>query len=500
MNDNAEDIGSELRQVAKGTGISGLGSFGLWALQLALGYVLAHTLGERGVGVYSLANNVVRFTQKIAVGGLNVAALRYASTYEAKEEPAKVKGVLVYCILVSAVAGAVLLVVLSAGAESLCNRLFHSAETGKILRIMALAVPLFAVFEVVTNAATARRTITPATVSTLAFEGTLLAAFGLLWLARPDIWAVQWAYVIAALVSLIVGFRFLLRLFPVLLDRQVRPTVSIRELLLFAFPLMLMGLATFGISRLDILLAGLWCSEADVGVYAIAHSLAFFGAFGLGQVAAVFRPIISDLHSRQQMAKLGAIFKVATRWVVTISLPICLFLIVQRQELLGVFGKGFERGHWALAILAGAHIVNASVGHVGWMLIMSGRSWLALVNDMVAVAANIGLAYLLIPLYGIVGAAVAAAGGLALANLLRLVEVWLIMGLSPYSMSILKPYIAGLVAAGAAWFIPLEGLFGLAVCLLVCMTVYVGILWLLGFSKTDNLVLQRIARLTGLGR
>lgn len=500
MSEKTDNIATELRQVAKGAGISGLGRIGLQLLQAALGFVLARAFEKEKLGLYFLGNNVVRLAEKVATLGLHRGGLRYGSIYLGRDDQARVKGVIVFVVLLGSATGLVILLVLLTAVGAISRDIFHNENLAPVLRVMVFAVPLFGLFHIVTQVCAARRTITPQVVSSVVYGVSILALFGLLRFGNLDIWALVWAYLLAAALSLLVGFRYLFRLFPVLFDRQVQPLFPVKDLLLFSLPLLLVDVATFGVSRLDIFLVGIWCSEAEVAIYGIAHIIAFFGDFGLGQVASVFRPIIADLHGRGELEKLGRIFKVATRWIVTLSLPICLFLITERRTLLGIFGEEFVAGQLALAILAGAHIVNASVGNVGWILIMSGRSWLSLANNAGAVALNIALGYMLIPSYGIVGAAVAAGAALALVNLIRLIEVRILMGLWPYELNIVKPCAAGVVAVALIHLVPLSGLVGLTVHLAVYILAYLSLLYGFGFDEADMLILRRIARIAGIQR
>ena len=67
--------------------------------------------------------------------------------------------------------------------------------------------------------------------------------------------------------------------------------------------------------------------------------------------------------------------------------------------LLGVFGRGFDQGSTALAILSVAMLVNLGTGNVTVVLLMGGKSSWNLVNTAIALALNIGLNLVLIPRY-----------------------------------------------------------------------------------------------------
>ena len=101
------------------------------------------------------------------------------------------------------------------------------------------------------------------------------------------------------------------------------------------------------------------------------------------------------------------------------SLPIALAFIVFGREILALaFGQAYAGADLALAILALGQLVNAGAGSVGILLIMSGNQRRAASGVAFGAGLNVVLGVLLIPPYGVNGAAVAAAAGLVLSNLL----------------------------------------------------------------------------------
>ena len=74
-------------------------------------------------------------------------------------------------------------------------------------------------------------------------------------------------------------------------------------------------------------------------------------------------------------------------------------------------------------ILSLTMLLATACGPVDSVLLMAGRSWLSLRNSTVALAVNVGLNLVLIPLYGIRGAAIAWSVAIVVRNLLPLVQV-----------------------------------------------------------------------------
>jgi O-antigen/teichoic acid export membrane protein len=133
----------------------------------------------------------------------------------------------------------------------------------------------------------------------------------------------------------------------------------------------------------------------------------------------------------------------------------------------------------------------------GIILEMTGYINLKLVNSFVRLFLYLSLNVLLIPRWGIVGAATAALVGEGTINLLRLLEVFVLFRLLPYNRSFFKPVGAGLLTLAIAWAIgqwgPAEaGLLYTAIHVLILLAVYVGTIVLLGLSLEDRLLLVRL--------
>jgi O-antigen/teichoic acid export membrane protein len=98
------------------------------------------------------------------------------------------------------------------------------------------------------------------------------------------------------------------------------------------------------------------------------------------------------------------------------------------DELLRLFGAGFETAYLPLLILLCGEMAAAAAGPVGFFLTMTGRQLTATRIEAATSAIAVGLALGLIPRYGILGAAIVVATGSALRNTAMFVAVWRQLG------------------------------------------------------------------------
>jgi len=158
----------------------------------------------------------------------------------------------------------------------------------------------------------------------------------------------------------------------------------------------------------------------------------------------MFSPMIAVLHGRGDTRGLGEMFRITTRWVLIASLPLFV-LVISRTSILGLFGRDFQAGYAALALLSVGKLVSSATGSVGYMLNMTGHQRLNLLNSLILGVVNATLNALWIGRWGATGAAAASALSLGLVNVLRVIEVRAVLGLSLFS----RGYVVALL--GGSW-------------------------------------------------
>ncbi len=157
----------------------------------------------------------------------------------------------------------------------------------------------------------------------------------------------------------------------------------------------------------DTLMLGALESSALVGVYQAAVRSAGVVVMLLSVVNMVIQPSIVTLHNSGDTIRLQRLVTLSTRGVFFVAVSCLVALAVFGEYLLSLFGHEFGAARNAMLILAGGHVVNAFSGTVGMLLSMTGRESEALYGVSIGATVNIALNLILIPTYGIEGAAVA---------------------------------------------------------------------------------------------
>ncbi len=211
----------------------------------------------------------------------------------------------------------------------------------------------------------------------------------------------------------------------------------------------------------------------------------------------IFAPMISDLYNQGKRDEMARIFQTVTKWTLLLTLPVFFTFIFLGHTLLELFGREFQAGWPTLVVLSLGSLASISVGPAGFMLIMTGRPELELLNSWVSGMMNIALNLWLIPRYGALGAALATAMTIATLNIIRVSEVYHIHHCHPFRFGTLKVLAAFVLSGGAMWQLAhiyqLE-LWGKLACVGGFLVMYLGLLFAFGWDDEDQLVLHRFKR------
>jgi O-antigen/teichoic acid export membrane protein len=199
----------------------------------------------------------------------------------------------------------------------------------------------------------------------------------------------------------------------------------------FAGPRGVAALITVSLGWFDVLLVGALRSAEEAGVYAAVTRFIGVGTIALQATAAAIAPQISALLARERQREASIVFRSATAWVVAASWPMYLCLAIYAPLLLRIFGPGFVQGQGALTILSLAMLVYVGVGNNKTVLLMAGGSGLNVIITGSWLAVSLVLDFLLIPRYGIEGAAAAYAVAIAGENLTTTVAVAVRTSITP---------------------------------------------------------------------
>jgi O-antigen/teichoic acid export membrane protein len=307
----------------------------------------------------------------------------------------------------------------------------------------------------------------------------------LLWKSNPTSAAVCSLVVSAAVVDA-VGVFVLLSEVRKLPKASPIDTREKRRWLGYAVPFVFYSLQNFlwaGMG-LDVFLVGALMSLHDAGIYAAALRLLPVLALARGAMDYTFGPRAGILFGQSDFKSIGVLYRSTSTMALAWTLPLAVILAVFGQAIMrNFFGTGYEAGGVVLGLLVAGLVVDSATGCNTTLLSMGGRSGLVLVNGLAGGVTVLILGLVMIPRWGIAGAGFATSCSIIIVNILATMEAWKLYGLQPFSPTVVKVGLAGVLVAGFGvgwrrWVLPMlqPGMRGLALSACATLFVYLGIL------------------------
>ncbi|MEL6437896.1 MAG: flippase [Cyanobacteria bacterium J06621_8] len=401
---------SLIRGAAIALSVQILGIGALYALQVCL----ARWLGVNQYGVYEYVISIATFLGFLAALGLPNCLLRFIPKYIVQEDWGKLRGIIwsswryvIFSGLLWAVISAGLLIawdtyrsdialtsfLLGAGLIPLQALLRHQREMSRGIKRMALAYfPSSIIFPLLLIAGTFY----------YRHQLTSNQAIALTWLSLAVILACQiWSF-----------------------QRQLPPQCaqtpaeySRKEWLGVALPLLFKDSAFVVLSQTDTIMIGIMLGSFQVGIYGAGFKTAAGVSFILMGVNAIAAPMFATLHTQGDYAGLQKLTSAVARWMFYPTLAFALLLIITGDRVLGLFGAEFVAARWSMTILILGQLVNVGAGSVGYLMQMTGHHRQSAFVLGCSAVINLILNAILIPRFGIFGAAIATASTMALWNI-----------------------------------------------------------------------------------
>lgn len=340
------------------------------------------------------------------------------------------------------------------------------------VKVLAVFLPVAALYNVLVAASRGLRTMAPTvvveslgrSVAQLVCVGTVVL-LGVGAVATVLAWSFPFAL---ALVAAAVWMGRLLRSRRLSTDvvtavathagvhEQISLRGSVAEFWHFTGPRALATVSQMVLKRVDIVLVAALRTPAEAALYAAATRFVVLGQLGVQALQQALSPHLSAHFANDEHVAARETYRAATAWSMLLAWPIYLSCAVLAPELLAVFGDGYATVAPIVVMLCLAMLVATACGAVDTVLLMSGHTWLSLVNNVGALVLNLLLNLLLIPAYGAMGAGVAWATAIIVRNLLPLVQIARKYRISPLSrqtgyVAVFSVLFIGILPAAVRW-------------------------------------------------
>ena len=453
--------------------------------------LLARWVGSEFLGIYSLANSVRLISEVFGKMGIEIGVMRFVSLLNPDIEKKKIQRLIGSAVKMTMAISVVIMAGLLVSSGFIVTHILKGPPLLKIvLMVFAIAIPFNAITLVVAFATQGFKRLKYKIFITQFLNPTILLVVMIIsfWFISVEV-ALMAPMLVSSIIGFIVMFAVLKKLTGVK-NQQLLKAPFDRELLVFSYPLMFVTILLTLMHWMDILMLGAFTNASTVGLYHPAARTAGLLQALLTSFLSIYSPMIAQFHAESDQKNMSGSYKLVSRWLLTFSIPVALIFLVYPQKVMLLFGAEYLPSANVLIVLTAATFIHAILGAAQSTLSMTGHTRLVLWNAIVAFVINIILNIILIPNYGMIGAAWATLISLFVISLLRVLEVRWILKLTFFSTKMIKPILAGSITWWCLWRIhPIvmdyHTLVTLSAVSLISFLVYGIVLWVMRFESED---------------
>jgi O-antigen/teichoic acid export membrane protein len=381
----------------------------------------ARQLGVSNAGQFFLLLTVVTVVSTLARLGFDKPLVRLVASLHTARQSGRIWPATATAFWLVAIASSIAALALWLASEPAAARLSAGEMTGASLRAIVWAIPALALSGLIS----------------LAYQGLHRIGFHLLLLS------VLTPFLMLALI----GVKVILGLtwdFPALYAIAAGLTLAFALLSwrrtstasIFAFdlpairPILASSRATFVVVAAQLLigwaptlLLGIFASGRQVAIYHVADRTALSISFVLIAVNVIAAPKFASLYSAGNLPMLRRAVVWSTGLMTAASLPIALVFFLLPEQVLGLFGAGFDASADALRVLTAGQLVATAMGSMSNLLLMTGHERDLRNLIVLGAAANVIAGAWAASSFGAIGSASVTAASMGVVSLLAATAV-----------------------------------------------------------------------------
>lgn len=408
-----EELSENTKEVAKGS-IWGLsGNLLLKLVSFFYAIVIARLVSQDDIGIFYLTLGILQIISMFSYLGLPFSLQRYVPFYESKKELGKAKYLLKLSYLVVILASIIFIAGLWMSADFI-GELYQNSVLSESIRLFSVYLFLYGISTVQTTYLQGRTAIRSMQLATnVQNVSKLILTIAFFYFMGPSVFTLIWAFLASFAISDIVSLYLLYRRSRDL--PKASQSIPRKELFGEIMPLgiivsVIASITLFVQAADKILLGYLLPDSMDlVGAYGIATAFSMLLFVFPSAIGIIFLPIISRLVGKNDFSQIRATTETAMRWAFMISIPVAVIIIAFSENMLVIFyGDSYLIAAVAMAIFTLAVLVKSFSMMLSLALAAMRKIRLELKITLVLGIVNVIFNVLLIPQFGMEGAAIAS--------------------------------------------------------------------------------------------
>jgi O-antigen/teichoic acid export membrane protein len=443
---------TRLKTIASAAGWSTAGVLISKVLSYLYRAIIARGAGPEVYGQLSQALAVFGLVVALCAFSIEQVMQRFVPEYVENSDYAGLKGAVVSALQIVVPLSVLGSVILFLYAEPIAQFAFSSPRIGAAIKVLAFVPPFAVVSKVAVETTVGFSEVKYGVIVNQVFQNlvNVAAAAGLI-LSGFGLFAATGSFLLGHILSSVLALYLMEFKTGPILRRDSSSRMQREKIIRFAYPLLFSSMIGSVLASTDTVFLGYFMDDAPVGIYNVAVPTAALLHLPTKSYGRLVLPSLSAAKTKPSEDR-ASLTRTLTRWSAISTFPVFVLMALFAGPILNLlWGSQYTAAATVLVVLVLGEIVGEMTGPVNQLLQSDDRTKLVMKNSLGHLALNVVLNILLVPSFGLLGAAVATTVSVIAIDAVLVYEVQSKVGINPYSWDLAKPVVASIPGALLVW-------------------------------------------------
>lgn len=432
-----------LKTAAKGSIVGFGGSIAGKIFALVLQIAISRLFGPKFFGLFITGIITCQFFRILGSMGLAKGGMRFLAIAVEQKKYESLPGIFATVIIFSIIPGIITSIILYFISPFVAATWFNDNEMVMVLKLFSFSVPFLILLRTVSELSRGFKTIKYSIlIEDLIFPISQILFFLIFYYFNYGFYSVVYSFITGCILSAVLIILIVRHQIKKILARQYSAEkfrnlilpLPWKKILKFSLPFIPIALSLIGYNYVDVVMLNFFSDSQDVGLYAAASRLSLIFSMILISAGNIFTPLVAAAYGVNKNDNIKILYQAITRWMLYVNIPIFFFVLFYSEQIMMLFGNNFLKNcPQTLIILSAGHIFASITGGVGIILTMTGHQYKELITVIAGLVINILLNFFLIPIFGIIGAALATTISRLIINTARMLIIFMIFKIQPFT-------------------------------------------------------------------
>lgn len=210
---------------------------------------------------------------------------------------------------------------------------------------------------------------------------------------------------------------------------------KIKDMTAYAVFSLMSGITGVLVGNIDILMLGSMTGLGDAAIYFVAFAVGSVISVPKRSISKIASPMVATAFRHSNFGKIQEIYHKTSLNQIIVGVLIFIGIWANLNNLMIILPKEYAGGTMVIIIIGLGKLFDMATGINGGIIMNSQYYWFNFTSSIILVIITVITNYILIPIYGILGAAMATTLSILLYNSVKLIFVWIKLDMQPFTIS-----------------------------------------------------------------